>query len=186
MTPSSHTTPSRRERRPQTSLSWPRKARVSPQPCSPPSTRGTNRRRSNTRTSTPTHGSPEPRRPHDRGHQPAPELLARPPTNKAPTFQGLHPGVPALRTGELGTSRSAVAKTLTCHATTRVWKENHWPDRRPAAPSATGALRSEAEIDRIAGGAGPLPWPMLEAGRSTTAPLGLPCRTAGRRAAARP
>jgi hypothetical protein len=159
MTPSSHTTPSRRERSPQTSPSRPRKARVSPRPCSPPSTQGTNRRRSNTRTSTPTHGSPEPRRPHDRGHQAAPELLARPPTNKAPTFQGCCPGVPALRTGELGKSRSAVAKTLTCHATTKVWKENHRPDWRPAAPSAAGALRSEAEIDGIAGARGPCPGP---------------------------
>jgi hypothetical protein len=36
-----------------------------------------------------------PRRPHSRGHRPAPESLARPPTNMTPTFQGRRPGVQA-------------------------------------------------------------------------------------------
>jgi hypothetical protein len=42
-----------------------------------------------------------PRHPHGRGHRPAQESLARPPTNMNPTFQGYRPGIQASRTAEL-------------------------------------------------------------------------------------
>jgi hypothetical protein len=76
-------TPSRKGRRPQKSPSWPKRARVSPR--RNPSTfyKGYRPSRDGQTTAT-KRCSPAPRRPHGRGHWPAPEPLARPPTSKLP------------------------------------------------------------------------------------------------------
>jgi hypothetical protein len=81
------TAPSTRERRPRTPPPWPEGQRF---PFG-----------NITAIYTPQHSTRRPpRRPHGRGHRPAPESLARPPTNMTPTFQGRRPGVPAQSTEE--------------------------------------------------------------------------------------
>jgi hypothetical protein len=91
------TVPSTRERRPRTPPPWPEGQRFP---------FGTI-----TAIYTPQHSTRRPpRRPHDRGHRPAPESLARPPTNMTPTFQGRNPGFPTRHRTERKRRRSVASR----------------------------------------------------------------------------
>jgi hypothetical protein len=153
------------------------RARVSPRQSSPPATYGTASPKQH-RTTTPTHGSPVPRRPHDHSHRPAPEPLARPPTSKAPTFQGRRPGVPTLRTGELEEPRVATGEqrtTLACHRTKPPPKPDEDSTGQIDDLQPPGCRRQQIwgeEVDGLERARGPCPGPS-----SRRADLQPPCQS---------
>nr|XP_051201843.1 uncharacterized protein LOC127315390 [Lolium perenne] len=129
-----------------------------------PSTQGSGHRCSNICPAVTACGSPEPRRRHGRGSQPAPESLVRPPTSRTPTVRGRRPGIPPLQTDNLreskGQRREATARQprrrlATTTSTTEARHEESKPNLRkrpPSAPAAVGASRSETETARRGSG----------------------------------
>nr|XP_051190412.1 uncharacterized protein LOC127303747 [Lolium perenne] len=150
-----------------------------------PSTQGSGRRRSNNRPAVTACGSSEPRRPHGRGSQPAPESLVRPPTSRTPTVRGRRPGVPPLQTDSLreskGQHREATdsqprRRPATTASTTEARREEiRTKPAKAAAFSPRGCRRQQIWDGDGSKGIRPLPWSAhAEAqGAATTAPGGL-------------